>query len=232
MSVTLERMSSAVNHSQKSSSYEEPTELPLSEHAYIRLRDMIVTLEIPPAAPIYEDRLSKQLGVGRTPMREAIKRLEAEGLVAIYPRRGTFATEVNITDHRLIADVRWQLEGHAAQRAAENATATDRETLSDLLGHLRDEHDDPTSLIREDTAIHRAVYHCTHNRYLESTLNQYFNLALRIWYLFLYRLPDMADHVGEHAPLLEAIIAADPDRAHTIAENHVTHFEHAIRHAI
>lgn len=222
-------MSSAVNRSPTAG----PTgELSLSEHAYIGLRDMIVTLQIPPAAPVYEDQLSRQFGVGRTPMREAIKRLEVEGLVAVYPRRGTFATEVNITDHRLIADVRWQLEGHAAKRAAENATEADREQLNKMLEHLHDGSGGPISLVQEDTAIHRTMYHCTHNRYLESTLNQYFNLALRIWYLFLDRLPDMTDHIGEHAPLLEAIIEANPDRAHTIAEHHVAHFERAIRYAI
>lgn len=225
----LGRMSSAVNLSLGEDS---TAELPLSERAYIGLRDMVVTLQVPPAAPIYEDQLSKQLEVGRTPMREAIKRLEAEGLVAVYPRRGTFATEVNITDHRLIADVRWQLEGHAAKRAAENATDSDRAELTKLLEYLRENGGAPELLVKEDTAVHRAVYHCTHNRYLESTLNRYFNLALRIWYLFLDRLPDMADHVGEHVPLIEAIIDADPERAHTIAEHHVAHFERAIRHAI
>lgn len=222
-------MSSAVNPLRTD---DQSNELPLSERAYIGLRDMVVTLEVAPGAPINEDRLSKQLGFGRTPIREAIKRLESEGLVVIYPRRGTFATEVNITDHRLIADVRWQLEGHAAKRAAQNTTETDRERLTSLLDYLREEGGDPAHLVKEDTAVHRAVYHCTHNQYLESTLNQYFNLALRIWYLFLERLPDMTDHVGEHIPLLEAIIEADPERAHTIAEHHVAHFERAIRHAI
>jgi len=91
----------------------------LADRAYAEVRDMIVTLRLPPGSAINEERLSAELGVGRTPLRDALKRLEAETLVAIYPRQGTFVTEVNITDHGLITDVRRQLEGHAAQRAAE-----------------------------------------------------------------------------------------------------------------
>jgi DNA-binding GntR family transcriptional regulator len=201
----------------------------LADRAYVALRDMIVTLQIPPASPIHEERLSKQLGFGRTPLREAVKRMEAEGLVAIYPRRGTFATDVNITDHRLIADIRGHLEAHAARRAAESATARDIATLSRLLETTSTEGADPHRLVALDATIHRAIYHCTHNRYLEVTLNQYYNLSLRIWYLYLDRLPDMDSHVSEHVRLLESIVAGQPDHAHALAAHHVAGFDAAIR---
>lgn len=70
--------------------------LPAAERAYLAIHDMLVSLEIRPGAPINEDRLTRQLGIGRTPVREALKRLETERLVVIYPRRGSFATDIHI----------------------------------------------------------------------------------------------------------------------------------------
>lgn len=205
-------------------------ELSLSERAYRGIRDMLVTLQIRPGEPLQEDRLTRQLDLGRTPVREAIKRLEAERLVLIYPRRGTFATEVNIMDLALISDVRLQLEPHAAARAAQRATADDREVLARLLRELPPpEHADSDRLMRLDMRVHRTIYRCTRNEYLESTLLQYHNLATRIWCLFVDRLPGVREHVAEHHPLLEAIIEEDGERAAEITAAHVAGFEQAVR---
>ncbi|WP_263248710.1 GntR family transcriptional regulator [Saccharopolyspora rosea] len=203
-----------------------------AERAYLTLRDRILTLELPPGSPVQEEPLTRELGIGRTPFREAVKRLEGESLIAIYPRRGSFVTEVNITDHALIADVRRRLEGHAARRAAERATDAERSELDDLRALVTDPADGQPTIMDVDTRVHRAIHRCTHNRYLETTLGQYYNLALRIWYLFFDRLPDVTDHVGEHAELLKAVVAADADRADRIAVAHVDHFERAIRQVI
>src|ERR1700760_48898 len=94
----------------------------MAERAYASLLEEIITLRLSPGAPLQEEALGRQLGVGRTPRREEGKRLEAERLVTVFPRRGTFVADVNLTDHSLISDVRRQLEGHAAARAAEWAT--------------------------------------------------------------------------------------------------------------
>src|SRR5690349_15222711 len=88
----------------------------LADRAYAALRDRIVQLRIPPGAPINEDELGRELDMGRTPVREAIKRLALENLATVFPRRGTFASEINITDLAHIADVRQQAGGHAAYR--------------------------------------------------------------------------------------------------------------------
>lgn len=203
-----------------------------AERAYLTLRDLILSLRLPPGSPVQEEQLTRELGIGRTPFREAVKRLQAESLVAIYPRRGSFVTEVNITDHALIADVRRRLEGHAARRASERATDTERAELDGLRALVEAVPGDPSPIMDVDTRIHRTVYRCTHNGYLEATLGQYYNLALRIWCLFFDRLPDVTDHVGEHSELLKAVIAGDADRADRIAVSHVDHFEQAIRQVI
>src|SRR5438477_9149020 len=108
----------------------------LADRAYAELRDRIVTLRIAPGAPIDEDLLGQELEMGRTPVREAIKRLALENLVTVFPRRGTFATEINITDLNHISDVRMVLEGHAACRAAERITVSQRAELDALLEEL------------------------------------------------------------------------------------------------
>ncbi len=207
----------------------------LAERAYLVLRDRLVTLDIRPGTPINDEHLAVSLGVGRTPIREALKRLETERLVVAYPRRGTFATEVNITDLSYISEVRQHLEPAAAAGAARRATAGDRAALSALLGELRTvdgEHADSVELMRLDMEIHRAIYAATHNPYLEDTLVRYDNLATRIWCLFLDRLSNLAGHVGEHSPLLHAVVAGEPDKAAALAAEHVAHFEQAIRAAI
>jgi DNA-binding GntR family transcriptional regulator len=203
-----------------------------AERAYLTLRDLILSLELPPGAPVQEEPLTKELGIGRTPFREAVKRLEVESLVAIYPRRGSFVTEVNITDHALIADVRRRLEGHAARRAAERATEAERADLDELRLVVEDMSGEQAPIMDVDTRVHRTIYKCTHNRYLETTLGQYYNLALRIWCLFFDRLPDVTEHVGEHGELLKAVIAGETDEADRIAVAHVDHFEQAIREVI
>src|ERR671932_2653405 len=112
-----------------------PGEL-LADRAYVELRDQIVSLAIPPGAPINEESLGRELGLGRTPLREAIKRLALENLVAVYPRRGTFVCEINITDLAHISDVRVQLEGHAAYRAAQRLTPVQRVELDALVEEI------------------------------------------------------------------------------------------------
>ncbi|WP_328883719.1 GntR family transcriptional regulator [Streptomyces sp. NBC_00299] len=210
-------------------------EVSLAERAYRAIRDRLVMLEIRPGAPINEDQLAQSLGVGRTPVREALKRLQYERLITTYPRRGTFATDVNITDLAHISEVRLELEPLAAAQAARRATAADRAVLTALRVELESEgprQRAAAELMHLDLQVHRAIYAATHNPYLEDTLVRHDNLATRIWCLFVDRLSDMAGHVEEHGPLVEAIIAGDPDKAAQLARSHVEGFERAIRDAI
>jgi DNA-binding GntR family transcriptional regulator len=198
----------------------------LADRAYVELRDQILTLAIPPGAPINEERLGRELQLGRTPLREAIKRLALENLVCVYPRRGTFVTEINITDLADISDVRVQLEGHAAYRAAQRLTAELRDELDELVKRVST----PGGALMElDAEVHRFVYRCAGNPYLRETLERYLNLSLRVWYLVLGRLPHLLERVLEHRDLLLAIRDGDAERARGIAADHVATFEVEIR---
>jgi DNA-binding GntR family transcriptional regulator len=202
----------------------------LADRAYDELRDRLVTLRIAPGAPIDEDAIGAQLGMGRTPVREAIKRLALENLVTVFPRRGTFAAEINITDLAYVSDVRSQLEAHAAYRAAQRMTPELRRELDALLDELGcSRGDDQSALMSLDARIHRFVYRCSGNPYLEETAGRYLNLSLRIWYLVIDRLPHLFARVHEHEQLLRAIGAGQADRAREIVAEHIEIFEREIR---
>jgi DNA-binding GntR family transcriptional regulator len=207
-----------------------PREL-LADRAYAELRDRLVTLRIPPGAPIDEDLLGEELEMGRTPVREAIKRLALENLVTVFPRRGTFASEINITDLAHISDVRTQLEAHAAYRAAERITDMQRAELEELLTELGKSRgsDDVEALMTLDARVHRFIYRCAGNPYMEATLGRYLNLSLRIWHLVIDRLPHLFARVHEHGDMLHAIADGDAERARTIVAEHVAVFEREIR---
>ncbi|MGI9184837.1 MAG: GntR family transcriptional regulator [Solirubrobacteraceae bacterium] len=203
----------------------------LADRAYAELRDRIVTLRIAPGEPIDEDALGAELGIGRTPVREAIKRLALENLVTVFPRRGTFASEINITDLADISDVRVQLEGHAAYRAAQRLNQEQRLELERLLTALDHSQgsDDIVALMALDAAVHRFIHRCAGNPYLEETLGRYLNLSLRIWHLVLDRLPHLFARVHEHDDLLHAIASGDPGRARAVVAEHIETFEREIR---
>jgi DNA-binding GntR family transcriptional regulator len=206
----------------------------LGDRAYYALRDLIVSLELPPGSVINERQLMERLGLGRTPVREALRALARERLVEVYPRRGMFVSRVDVGDLAGLSEVRLVLEGLAARLAAERATASDREDCRRLLEELeraageRDER----ALIELDQRIHRHVYRCAHNTFLEQTLNEYYVLTLRIWFLALDRVARLDAAVAEHRQLLEAIRAGDPDRAEEVMRRHVAGFERAIREVL
>ena len=207
----------------------------LADKAYVAIRDRLIMLAIRPGDPIDDDELAKDLGVGRTPVREALKRLEGDRLVVSYPRRGTFATGMDISDLAHISEIRAQLEPLAARRAAERASRVGHAELDELATGIEDldvTGIDRTELMRWDLAVHRAIYRAAGNPHLEDVLIRYDNLATRIFCLFLDRLPTVDSHVREHVELLRAIATGDADRADDLAREHVLGFERAIRAVI
>jgi len=212
-----------------------PAATSLADKAYGAIRDRLIMLDIRPGEPIDDDQLGKDLGVGRTPVREALKRLEGDRLVVAYPRRGTFATGMDISDLAHISEIRAQLEPLAARRAAERAARTVQAELQDLAAHIEQldvTQTDRTELMRWDLAVHRAIYRAAGNPHLEDVLIRYDNLATRMHCLFLDRLATVDTHVREHVELLRAIAAGDADRADDLAREHVLGFEQAIRAVI
>jgi DNA-binding GntR family transcriptional regulator len=198
-----------------------------ADRAYVDLRDRIVTLNLAPGTVLREDELMRELDVGRTPLREAVKRLALENLVAVQPRRGTFVTPVEADDIVNISEVRAELEGYAAALAAERLDDGHRAAAEALLREVADlaESGDQDWLMRFDERIHRFTWEAAGNPYLVETLERYFTHSLRIWYLVLDRLPGLGHAVHDQTHLVEALLKGDADNARAIMKEHVLDFQ-------
>lgn len=203
----------------------------LAERAYLVLRDRLIMMDIAPGDPINEGQLVEELGIGRTPLREALKRLEVDHLVQSYPRRGTFATRVDITELAAITEVRKALEPLAAQKAANLRGGTARSQMqatAQAVGSLGS-HTARRELMENDLEVHRLIYRAAGNHHLEETLIRLDNLATRIWCMALDRLPTVEEHISEHASLLQVILDGDTPAAKELALEHIVHFEESVR---
>ena len=202
----------------------------ISDRAYAELRDRIVTLRLAPGTVLREDELMTDLAIGRTPLREAIKRLALENLVAVQPRSGTYVTAVEASDIVHISEVRAELEGQAAELAARRLDGEARARIEALLDRVRASTRDggTAALMGLDESIHRLVWDAARNPYLTETLERYFVLSLRIWYVVLDRVPALGASVLDHARMLEAILAGDASRARALMRDHVVEFEREI----
>jgi DNA-binding GntR family transcriptional regulator len=201
----------------------------LADQAYHAIRGLIVSIELAPGAVIDERQLVERLAIGRTPVREALRRLAQERLVEVYPRRGMFVSGVDVRELARLSEVREVLEPEAARLAAERATDADRRELGALLAELDTAGGELMDL---DERIHRAVYRAAHNDLLEATLEQYYVLALRIWSMALDRAHDLEEAVEEHRALLEAIRSGDAERAADTMRAHVQNFEQAMHRVL
>ena len=202
----------------------------VAERAYVELRDRIVTLRLAPGTVLREDELMREMTIGRTPLREAVKRLALENLLSVQPRRGTFVSAVESADIVNITEVRAELEGYAAELAAQRIDGEAREAAEALLHEVEklSRPDDPDWLMRFDERIHRFTWDASGNPYLAETLERYFTHSLRIWYLVLDRLPGLGHAVHDQAHLLEALLEGDGARARSIMREHVLDFQREI----
>src|SRR2546423_14129707 len=168
------------------------------ERAYLLIRDQIVTLRLAPGSVIEEARLRQELGLGRTPIREALQRLAHENLVTFVPHRGTFVSDINLTDLHRLTEVRTELEGYAARLAAERATAPDRSQMQLLMTELSTiDEADVHNLMRLDQRIHRLRHPGARQALFHAMLEVSFHLSLRIWCLGLDRGVRLKEAVEE-----------------------------------
>jgi DNA-binding GntR family transcriptional regulator len=209
---------------------EAPSAGLVAERAYLELRDRIVTLRLAPGTVLREDELMHEMELGRTPLREAVKRLALESLVSVQPRRGTFVSDVDAADIVNITEVRAELEGFAALLAALRMDADARTAARALLHEVEELNgpDDQEWLMRFDERIHRFVWEATGNPHLIDTLERYFTHSLRIWYLVLDRVPGLGHSVHDQNHLLEALLDRNGNRARNIMREHVLAFQREI----
>jgi DNA-binding GntR family transcriptional regulator len=196
----------------------------LGEWAYHVLLEEIVFHDLRPGVALQETELSERLGLSRTPVREALRRLANEGFVTAVPYKGFFVATIDVTDLQAIREVRIGLEPQAALLAVVRATPAQREEAGALLAEIDAGGLSPSQsprssreLMYSDRRIHTHIYVCTQNRYLTETLVRHLNLAHRIWSAFIDRVEHLTAAVEQHRALLQAVRDGDP----TGVEQHV-----------
>lgn len=202
----------------------------LSDKAYQLIRHKIITLELPPLTAIDEQALMRDLQVGRTPIREALQRLAAEGLVFLAPRRGMFVSEISITDLQKVFELRLVLEGFCARLAAQRATASQLASMEALVCRLdktRDE--DGKALMVLDERFHELLYQAADNEFLADTLRRLHAQSLRIWHLVLDRLDSISGAMEQHIAITKALEAKDGALAEALVKEHVSEFQQQIK---
>ncbi len=206
----------------------------LADQAYFAIRELIVTLELAPSSVISEAALMERLSMGRTPIREAMRTLAHEHLIDVYPRRGAFVAGIDTRDLRALSEIRALLEPEAARYAAERSTESDRAQTNALLAELTHLSGKPNhrNLIQLDQRIHHHIYASAHNDFLAQMCERQYMHALRIWFLALDRVENLAEAVLEHQALLEAIRDGDANRAAKEMSAHINGFEASLRKVI
>lgn len=200
----------------------------LSDRAYRDLRERLVTLQIRPGAPLNEDALMRVLMVGRTPVRNAVRRLALEDLVRVYPRRGTFAAEVRLSDLDYLVDMRLALEPHATARACERAGNADLAALQQIREAMTTPDQGWRVSMDTHNQLHRALFRAADNPPMEDVLLRQMNLSMRIWHL-VHERGDRDPHLHDHLPLLDAVLRRDAEQARVLAVEHVRDFEREVR---
>lgn len=201
----------------------------LSEQAYQELRRLIIRLDYAPGAVLREDELRDRLGVGRTPIREAIQRLARDQFVAVVPRKGVFVTGIDVTELSLLYETRAVLEPYAARLAAARGTEDHWRAMRAALDKGGRSAD---ARLAADRRCHETMWSAAGNRFLVDTLDTLYAQSDRVWHMYLGDVSDLDDAVAEHEPILDALRAGDGDRAAALVEQHVRAFDDEVRAAV
>jgi DNA-binding GntR family transcriptional regulator len=189
----------------------EAQEASLAEQAYRALEEMIVMLALPPGALLSEAALSTRLGIGRTPIREALQRLAAEHLVVIMPRRGVMVSEVDVGQQLLLVELRREIERLIAASAAQRATGEERERLTAMAREMEEaaaEGDDMTFL-RLDRAFNELAAASARNPFAAKAVAPLHALSRRFWFIHYKQAADLPLAAKVHAAVMDAIASGD-----------------------
>ncbi len=187
----------------------------LTDKAYAALEERIVTLALAPGAILSESALAASLGIGRTPIREALQRLAREGLVTIMPRRGVMVSEINVRDQLEALKVRRVLECLMAELAAKRATAAERQRFAEIAEAMNQAGaaEDDVGFMRLDRELNILASRACRNRYALRAMGLLHGLSRRFWYVHYKQVLDLPLCARLHADESAAIAVGDPERA-------------------
>jgi DNA-binding GntR family transcriptional regulator len=192
----------------------------LTEKAYTDLEELIVTLRLPPGSAVSEGALSQRLGIGRTPIREALQRLARERLVNILPRRGVIVSDINVSGQLRLLELRREVERLLAKTAARRATPEIRARFVELADEFEKSarRNDDIAFMRVDRAFNELCLTAARNEYTVSAMRLTQPLSRRFWYRHYTQTPDMPEAAKLHSDIARAIAAGDEDGAAAAAD--------------
>lgn len=204
---------------------------PLRDVVYDELKIGILTGRISPGTRLLEVQLAESMGVSRTPIREAIKRLEKDGLVNIEPRHGAYASRVSIDDMVEILEVRELMESMAAQLAAERVTPEQMESLmkTENLYQKAVKEENLEDMIAYDAKFHKEVVEASHNKTLSQLIEPLQEIALRFRYMYYHDSNRVEKMPNEHEKIIKALANGNGDAARKAAEKHLRSIKEEIK---
>jgi DNA-binding GntR family transcriptional regulator len=205
----------------------------LAEQAYRRLEEMIVTLVLPPGAVVTEGELARKIGIGRTPLREAVQRLASQRLVNTLPRRGLSVTAINLTDHLGVLETRKVLDALIAAGAARRATPEQRSGLREFAAHMEAaaRSDDLERFLELDQEFDLLLAEAAHNSAAASAIAPLHVHCRRFWYYHRHG-GDLLRAARLHEDLITAVSDGDAERAATASNMLLGYLEEFTKDAL
>ncbi len=199
----------------------------LTDKAYGRLEELIVTLQLPPGTVLSEVTVAQRLGIGRTPIREALQRLARDGLVNILPRRGVLVSEIDLRAQLRLLEVRRELERLMARGAAERATAEERAQFGEIARGMRLAADkvDDIAFMRLDQQLNTLVSAAARNEFATRSMGLMHGLSRRFWYQHYKEAADLPLAARLHAEVAEAIAARKVEEAGVASDRLMSYIE-------
>ena len=186
-----------------------------AQSAYRRIEEMIVTLALAPGSRISESSIAQQLGMGRTPVREAMQRLAREGSLSILPRAGAIVSEIDITDQFKLIELRREVERVVIGRAARLANAEARQQFCDLRDRFLKaaEVNDDAGFMAADREFNAAIVATADNKYATTVMGPIQAQTRRFWYLNFSKFGELGRVAAAHAQIADAVASNDETRA-------------------
>lgn len=197
----------------------------LTEEAYHRLEEMIVTLELGPGELVSESILSKKLDIGTTPIREALQRLARDYLVRILPRRGVVVTSVDVRLQMQVLETRRELDRLTARLAARRGSPAQLAAFAELAGEIERATPEVEAhvFLRLDAEMNRLAAEAARNRITSDALSPLHALSRRFWFYYRRDFDDYATTAQRHADLARAISTGDEDAAAAASDRLLDH---------
>jgi DNA-binding GntR family transcriptional regulator len=204
----------------------------LSEQAHARLEEMIVSLELVPGSVWSEAQLSASLGIGRTPVREALQRLEVDHLVRILPRHGAQITEINIVEQLLLLELRRELDRTIARQAARRSTAQERARLLEMAKRMASRTADDADILpylRDHYELKNFLAECARNPFVARAVMPCYAMSRRFYYLHHRRARDLATATQHHVAVVRAVAIGDEGKAAAASDKLMDYVEEFTR---